>query len=167
MKTPPILFIAQRNIIVLTCLGSLFFSSCQPNKSVSMEPTFTKEGELTLLSDTPNQPKASIDIELAEDEWEIREGLMYRKSMETRQGMLFIMGTEERQSFWMLNTYIPLDIIFADRQGTIVSIATNVQPHVLDPVSSVQPAFYVLEVNAGFTAQYNIQVGHLFEWKRM
>lgn len=167
MKTPPILFIAQRNIIVLACLGSLFFSSCKPNKPVSMEPTFTKEGELTLLSDTTNQPKASIDIELAEDEWEIREGLMYRKSMETRQGMLFIMGAEERQSFWMLNTYIALDIIFADREGTIVSIATNVQPHALDPVSSGQPAFYVLEVVAGFTAQHNIQVGDRFEWNRM
>lgn len=132
-----------------------------------MEPTFTKEGELTFLSDQQHGPKIGLDIELAEDEWELREGLMYRKSMASNQGMLFVMDTEEQQSFWMLNTYIPLDIIFADRRGNIVAIAKNVPPHSLDPVPSKVPAKYVLEVNAGFCDQHGIVVGDRFEWNRL
>ena len=79
--------------------------------------------------------------------------------MENDQCMLFLMPTEEPQSFWMLNTYIPLDIIFANQSMEIVKIQANRQPQSLQSIPSERPAKYVVEVNAGFCAENGIVEG--------
>lgn len=132
-----------------------------------MGPQFTKEGTLSIYP-TPDTAAASakitIDIEIADNNLDIRQGLMYRQSMEMQQGMLFLLPRQEPQSFWMLNTYIALDVIFAGQDGRIVHIEANTQPHSTDPIPSQKPAKYVLEVNAGFCTQYNVNVGDQLVW---
>ncbi|MFH1445544.1 MAG: DUF192 domain-containing protein [Nanoarchaeota archaeon] len=103
-----------------------------------------------------------ITAELADTPIERQQGLMFRKELCSDCGMLFIFDSEEPVSFWMKNTIIPLDMIFLSEDGKIVNMHENVQPCKADPCpkySSVEPAKYVIEVNAGFVEANGIEVG--------
>jgi hypothetical protein len=73
--------------------------------------------------------------------------------------MLFINSEEEMQSFWMKNTYIPLDMIFVNANKEIVTIHVNTTPLKEWNYTSTKPALYVVEVNAGFTNRHGIGTG--------
>jgi uncharacterized membrane protein (UPF0127 family) len=62
--------------------------------------------------------------------------------------MLFVFDDEQVRSFWMKNTYIPLDMIFLNTSGIIVSINVGAKPMDETPISSIDPAKYVIEVNS-------------------
>lgn len=126
---------------------------------------FTKEGELT-ISDSLNNVKVKIDIEIANTDYERQLGLMKRLSMEEKQGMLFIFPVENFQSFWMRNTLFSLDMIFINSNKRIVTIHKNTKVLSDQSYPSTAPSQYVLEVNAGFTDKYNVNVGDRVEWMR-
>jgi len=113
-------------------------------------PSFKMEGELYFLENPSKDTLITIIIEVADTYEEIGRGMMYRNRLENNQGMLFIFEVEEEQSFWMKNTRIPLDIIFINGKFQIVHIAKHTIPYSKDPIPSMHPAKYVLEVNAGF-----------------
>ncbi|MDQ3193534.1 MAG: DUF192 domain-containing protein, partial [Bacteroidota bacterium] len=92
------------------------------------EPQFRKEGELEFLSSDGKKEIRRIDVELAENDDERTQGLMYRRSMDDEKGMLFIFPNEEPQSFWMRNTVIPLDIMYVNSKKEIVKIFKNTTP---------------------------------------
>ncbi len=125
--------------------------------------TFTKDGEL-IFSDSLGNTKVKIDIEIADDEYRRQLGLMNRNEMDEKQGMLFIFPRQDYLSFWMRNTFISLDMIFVDESKTIVTIHKNTR--ILSDTSypSAKPARYVVEVVAGFTDKYNIQIGDKIDW---
>jgi hypothetical protein len=129
------------------------------------EPPFTKEGELTFLDGKTGEPIRKIDIEKAETDQERQQGLMYRRNMSDSQGMLFIMEESAPQSFWMRNTYIPLDIIFVDENNTILNIHQNARPRSEAPLPSQGNAKYVVEVIGGFTQAYGIKPGDKILWE--
>lgn len=139
-----------------------FIYSSIPKSTAPVGPRFTKEGELTISRD--GSELAQLDIEFANTPEDIQQGLMYRRSMDEDKGMLFLMPDIDMQSFWMLNTYIPLDIIFVDAEKRIVNIAANTTPHSIDPVKSTGPAKYVLEVNAGYGQRKGLKAGDLLNW---
>ena len=126
-------------------------------------PRFVDMGDLSIL-DEDGQQIIEIDIELAQGEEQTSRGLMWRRDMDEKEGMLFLMDSLKPQSFWMLNTYIPLDIIYADENKRVVSIAEDTEPESLDPIPSGAPAQYVLEVNAGFARRHGIREGHQLVW---
>lgn len=144
--------------------GIIFAIMPKPMPKVS-GPAFQKEGVLRFQSRQDEKPLAEIDIEVAADDESRAKGLMWRRSMQEEQGMLFIMEEQEVQSFWMLNTYIPLDIIFADEQKQIVTIRSHTVPQSLQPVTSDKPALYVVEVNAGFCERNGIEVGDIIDFQ--
>lgn len=137
-----------------------------PSKPKTMGPKFQKEGTLQFMDESQSKVLANIDIELAETDEDRTRGLMWRRSMEEEQGMLFIMDQQEMQSFWMLNTYISLDILYIDEAFRIVTIRKNTQPQTLDPVPSSQPARYVLEVKGGYCDRHGIREGHFIKYER-
>ena len=126
---------------------------------------FTKEGELTFNS-KDSKYISMIDIEIAEDDRERSQGLMFRKGMRENQGMLFIFAREEFQSFWMRNTEISLDIIFVNSKEDIVTIHKNTETFSDNSYPSTKPAIYVVEVVAGYTSKYGIEVGDKIVWRR-
>ena len=123
------------------------------------EPRFTKEGELTFLRKTGGKKITTIDIEIADNAYEREKGLMYRHSLPDNAGMLFIFERSGPLSFWMRNTYISLDIIFADEKRQIVTIQKNTKPLSYAQIPSERNSKYVVEVNAGFCDKYGIAVG--------
>jgi uncharacterized protein len=129
------------------------------DNSAVEEPQFKKEGELSFLK---NQQK--LTIEIADNEVETTQGLMYRRSMPDSCGMIFVMPDYEPQKFWMKNTYIPLDIIFLDETKKIVTIQANTTPFSEGGVESYDKAKFVLEVNAGYCKRKGIEKGDLVKW---
>ncbi|SDS09992.1 hypothetical protein SAMN04515667_1405 [Formosa sp. Hel1_31_208] len=121
--------------------------------------TFKKEGELQLIKAANDSVVVSLDIEIADDDYQTQTGLMYRKSMAHHQGMLFIFPDVDYRSFYMKNTEIPLDIIYISETKTIVSIQKHAQPMDETSLPSEGPAKYVLEVNAGLSDEWNLEKG--------
>lgn len=132
--------------------------------AATAKPVFRKDGELRFIDGKTNKEIKTINIEVADDDAEREQGLMYRDTMEENDGMLFLMETEEPQSFWMKNTIISLDILYADTDKRIVSIHKNCKPYSLDQITSAKPAIYVVEVNAGYTSKNNIKVGDVISF---
>jgi len=79
-----------------------------------VKPVFRKDGELRFLDGKSKKEITTINIEIADDDAEREQGLMYRDTMAENAGMLFLMETEEPQSFRMKNTLISLDIMYAE-----------------------------------------------------
>ncbi len=153
----------RRNISLatLSLFLSLSFTSCdnQDKKEESIETppiTFTKEGELYLIKSSGDTIQ-KLDIEFAESDYEHQTGLMYRESMEDHQGMLFLYETERVRSFYMKNTYIPLDIIYYEADSTLVSIQKNATPRDETPLPSEGAAQFILEINGGLSDDWGLE----------
>jgi uncharacterized membrane protein (UPF0127 family) len=101
----------------------------------------------------------AFNIELATTEPERERGLMFRKELPQGQGMLFDFFTDQPVSFWMHNTYIPLDMIFIRSDGVIMRIAENTKPMSDDLVPSGAPVRAVLEVIGGTARELGIKAG--------
>ena len=98
-------------------------------------------------------------IEIADDGAERARGLMFRDVLAPDAGMLFIYPREQIASFWMKNTFIPLDMLFIANDGTILQIARETVPHSLEPVQSLRPVRAVLEINGGLAEALGIEAG--------
>ena len=103
----------------------------------------------------------TINAEIANDNEERSKGLMYRTELGEYDGMIFIFGNEKKLIFWMKNTLIPLDIIFADETGRIMNIeeAQPCKQETCPLYSSDENAQFALELNQGFCKKHNIQKG--------
>ena len=84
---------------------------------------------------------------------------MFRDRLAPDHGMLFLYADERAVSFWMKNTLIPLDLIFADSSGRIMQIAERAVPLSTALISSDSPVRAVLEVNGGTADRLNIAIG--------
>lgn len=142
--------------VIVAFLGYLVVSNLMKEEKELY--TFSKEGEI-LITDTTGKLKAEIDIEIADTDYDRMLGLMYRKEMDLKQGMLFIFPVSEIQSFWMRNTFLSLDICFISEDFTINTIHKNTKTLSDQSYPSEKPSKYVLEVLAGFTEKYDIRVG--------
>ncbi len=155
------------NLVAYLCIAVFLFSCGDDPRDPDVETVeieFKKEGELQLLKD--GEVTRTIDIEIADSPYEWETGLMYRESMEDNQGMLFIYPNSAPRSFYMKNTYIPLDIIFMNNDTTVVSFKENAPPRDESSIPSNAPAKFVLEINAGKMAVWNIEVGDKMRFYR-
>jgi uncharacterized protein len=98
-------------------------------------------------------------VEMAVTPDEQAKGLMFRRELPEKQGMLFDFHREQPTSFWMKNTYIPLDMIFIRADGRILRIAENTVPLSEALVPSGGPVRAVLEVIAGTAKKLGIAPG--------
>nr|NQU89737.1 DUF192 domain-containing protein [Bacteroidota bacterium] len=156
-------------ILVYFVYGGLFINPNKPAKPLTdvkvKAPEFTIEGSLSFLDSQTNDSLATIYIEIVDDDAGREKGLMYRYFIPDTLGMLFIFRAEHYRSFWMKNTPVSLDIIYADKKFTIVSIQENTTPYSEASLPSGEKAKYVIEVVAGFTAQFGIEPGDRFSYK--
>lgn len=97
------------------------------------------------------------EVYIADNNQSRATGLMNIKTMPDNEGMLFVFQESQNQSFWMKNTFIPLDIIFFDSNKNFINYHGNAKP--LDEsirYTSDRPAKYVLELNAGKAKDLNL-----------
>lgn len=151
---------------VFVIFESSYTSKQKKDNSKSFIPEFKKEGELTFFKQSTNKVIRTINIEIAEDNYERSLGLMYRINMDDKSGMLFVMEREEPQSFWMRNTYISLDIIYMDSNQKIVKIQKYTKPFSEESVPSIKKSKFVVEVIAGFCDKYLVEEGDYIKYKR-
>lgn len=100
----------------------------------------------------------TVTAEVADTPAARQRGLQHREELAEGRGMLFVFPEEETQSFWMQNTFIPLDIAFLDRRQEIVDIQ-QMEPETEELHESARPAMFALEVPQGWLAQQGIEVG--------
>jgi uncharacterized membrane protein (UPF0127 family) len=97
-------------------------------------------------------------IEVARSEEQKARGLMHRRSLGQRTGMIFVYETDEHLSFWMKNTTLPLTLAFLSREGEILQVM-ELKPLSLKPVTSERAARYALELPAGSLQRLGVVPG--------
>jgi uncharacterized membrane protein (UPF0127 family) len=117
-----------------------------------------------LSIENDNGKKVNVTVEIAETEQSRNRGLMFREKMDFNRGMLFVFERSKTRSFWMKNTYIPLDIAYIDKNGTINEIYTMKPLDYSIIYNSIKPAMFALEVNAGWFKKNNISAGSKIEF---
>ncbi|WGM38867.1 DUF192 domain-containing protein [Caulobacter sp. NIBR1757] len=111
------------------------------------------------LTVTTASGPVKFQVEIADDETERQNGLMWRESLAPDRGMLFDFKEEAQRSFWMKNTLIPLDILYIAADGTVVSIAQLTTPKSEAPIPSHGAALGVLEIAGGRAGELGIKPG--------
>ncbi|SNR45608.1 DUF192 domain-containing protein [Paracoccus sediminis] len=137
--------------LVLACWGSAAFAdiACAPDR---------------VIFETPGGP-VPIAVEVADDDAERARGLMYRRTLSEGTGMLFIYDDPRTVSFWMRNTYIPLDLVFLDQGGVIRHIRRNAVPLDETPIPGAAAGDpeperqMVLEIGGGEADRLGLAVG--------
>jgi uncharacterized membrane protein (UPF0127 family) len=101
----------------------------------------------------------SLKVEVADEEHEVIEGLMFRESLPEDQGMIFVFPREMPLSFWMKNTSIPLSVAYLDK-NLIIQEIYNLYPYDTTKVHSKATNLrYALEVNQGWFRKNGIKAG--------
>lgn len=101
----------------------------------------------------------TFSVELALNGRQHAQGLMFRRRMAPDAGMLFVYSREEPTAMWMKNTFIPLDMLFIARDGTVRRIAERTVPMSETIIPSGGPVVAVLELNAGTASRLGIKPG--------
>jgi uncharacterized membrane protein (UPF0127 family) len=157
-------FLSAVLILLIAC--SVCVSCKQEKQNIKQtEVAFKKEGELSIFDSKNETLKVGLDIEIADTDFDIQTGLMYRNTMATKQGMLFVFEDELERFFYMKNTRIPLDIVYINANRNIVSFQKNAQPFNEASLPSNAPAKYVLEINAGLADTWALNVGDSISFK--
>ena len=111
-----------------------------------------------------------ITLELAVTEEEAIQGLRFRPSMADEDGMLFLFSAPGRHSIWMKDTWIPLDIVFLDGDGTVTQLVADAQPCKVDPCPTYtpeRPIAAMLELVAGSAARHGIKAGERLRFEHV
>ncbi len=103
--------------------------------------------------------KAQFAVEVADTDAERAKGLMFVEAMPRSSGMLFVYETPRRATFWMKNTLIPLDMIFADEQGRVTQVHSNAIPQDTTTIDGGPGVRFVLEINGGLAKRMGIGPG--------
>jgi uncharacterized protein len=147
--------------VVLVAVGLLVVLIVVVDRKPAEATKVAQSSELRIVTiHTSSRKEVRVRVEIADNAFERARGLMYRTALAEDRGMLFIFEAEQKLSFWMKNTRIPLSIAFIDSEGRIVDIQ-DMRPLDDDPPHyvSAKPAQYALEVNQGFFEERGVKVG--------
>lgn len=107
--------------------------------------------------------QAHFRVEVADDAAERAQGLMFVEQMPMLSGMLFVYDAPHSATFWMRNTLIPLDMLFAGPDGVILSLHENAIPHDETTIAGGEGVLAVLEINGGLSQRLGIEVGDVLQ----
>ena len=148
--------IIVRMLLLMLCLAPLSLRAQEP-----LEQSFQSD----VLVIVARHACYRFDIYLAVNRQQQQRGLMFVRQLPEWTGMLFVYADENYRSMWMKNTYIPLDMVFARRDGSVTNIARNTVPLSERSVTSSEPAAFVLELNAGTTRHLSIDEDSSLVWE--
>ncbi len=126
------------------------------------------EAHAAPLSSFPKEPIAietrsarrhTFEAWRAETPAQREQGLMFVKSMSADEAMIFVYDPAEYVTMWMKNTYLPLDMLFVDDHGCVITVKERARPLTLDAIEARGPVALVVELNAGTVASRGIRTG--------
>lgn len=103
--------------------------------------------------------QARFSVEVADTYRSRARGLMNRETLPSSAGMLFIYDKPARQTFWMKNTLISLDMVFVAEDGTVKNVHHRAVPHDRSLISSDGKVVMVLEILGGLAERMGITAG--------
>jgi uncharacterized membrane protein (UPF0127 family) len=115
-----------------------------------------EKGTIVFKTDTGEH---SFDIEVMTNDADRAKGLMFRRALPEKSGMLFLYDRPQAASMWMKNTFIPLDMVFIAEGGEVHRIEANTEPFSTAIISSEGDIVAVLELNAGAAARIGLKRG--------
>jgi len=141
---------------VLIVLALLVWPYIASGQKADQSPTF-EQSSMTIQRADGQSFLYSVEVALTREQEAY--GLMFRRSLPTNAGMIFVYNPDQLVSMWMKNTYIPLDMLFVRKDGIIVKIITHAQPFDLTPLPSGEPVRGVIELNAGDVERNGLKTG--------
>jgi uncharacterized membrane protein (UPF0127 family) len=147
------------------CLA--LFLAIQPGPALAEDGVSTKgaAGPKTALVtlQTASGPHR-FNVEVMTTDAERARGLMYRRTLASDAGMLFVYERPLPLFMWMKNTILSLDMVFFTADGTVHHIERDAEPFSQTPISSEGEVLGVLELNAGTAAQIGLSVGDRLDY---
>jgi hypothetical protein len=137
-------------------LGILYVQSrVQPDSGVN------------LLGKSVELAGQTVTVSVADTPALREQGLSGRTSLAENEGMLFVFDEDGMYTFWMKDMLIPIDIVWLDEDGTVVTVAPQVSPGSFPEVfSPTRLARYALELPAGWTSAHFVSVGDKIRLQR-
>ncbi|HZZ42702.1 MAG TPA: DUF192 domain-containing protein [Tepidisphaeraceae bacterium] len=147
----------------LAALLAILVAGCDHGSSsrrVNPAETGTPQSGLATAAMKIGSQTFTLEIAATHEQREI--GLMYRDSMPADHGMIFVFGQDQPMSFWMKHTRIPLDVIFVNGSGKVVSIH-QMQPFDISGTTAKGNSKYAIELNVGASAAAGVKEGDQLE----
>ncbi len=152
-------------LVPALALALLSLAACpSPGDTPDQSKTKKKLEKATVILQ-PSGRTIRLDAEVVRSDEDRARGLMFRKTMADRQGMLFIFPTQQVQHFWMKNTYISLDMIFINEAMKVVGIVHSAEPMTETRRAVDAPSRYVLEVKGGFCKREGVGEGAVVKFE--
>lgn len=163
-------------LILSICINTLYF--VQSDNIIHSEKQQTINANIKYLENLTDNDSVELCLErqiencllleVAKSNQKKTEGLMFYEDMRENYGMFFVFDTSAIQSFWMKNTYIPLDIIFLNESLTIINIENATEINQTNKIySSTAPSKFVIEVNYGVADHLKLKPGDNFKLKKI
>ena len=149
--------------VALACRGAPREADARPGTPVAalaaVEAKPMVLQEVSAVFTGPDGRRAQFRLEVADTPATRETGLMNRKAMAPDRGMVFVFPAEHDQTFWMKNTYLPLDMVFVGSDGRVAGVVEDARPLTLDVRSVGKPSRFVVELNARTAAARGIREG--------
>lgn len=120
-----------------------------------------------VVLEPPGRDPVTVRVEVARTPAQTQQGLMYRRELDRDAGMLFLFPRSRHQTFWMRNTYLPLDMIFITSEMRVLGVVEDATPETDDARAVDGVSQFVLEVNAGFAREHGIGPGTLVRFENV
>lgn len=154
---------------MLIATAALLLAGCRSEERdlpvIRTEAPFRVDGTLAFQAAT-GDTVTTINIEIADTDRARATGMMGRRGLPPRSGMLFIMDEVDTNGFWMKNTPLPLDIIFVGPDSQIINIVERTTPYSEETILPAAPKKYVVEVRGGFSELAGISENMRISWQR-
>jgi uncharacterized protein len=127
-----------------------------------------QQGSLVPLADFPREPivietrsarRHEIEAWRADTPQTHEQGLMFVREMREDQAMIFVYEPPRYVAMWMKNTLLPLDMLFVNQYGCVVSVKRNARPGSLATIAADTPVSLVVELKGGTATTLGVDVG--------
>ncbi len=148
-------------LLVTIVLAVVLTTACAGNGSLTKTARLANFEKSSVVIKTKAGERHNFAIYLAMTSAQRKQGLSFITNLDANEGMLFIFPKSQHIRMWMKNTPTPLDMMFVDRNGTIVQIVHKTTPNSTESIRSQKNAYAVLELNAGTARRLGIGVGDI------
>ena len=148
-------FVAALAVILLSAAGSPD-AAAQDRESLLPLSAFPRE---RIAIETRSARRHTFDAWRADTPQTRAQGLMFVRSLQPEQAMIFVYAPPQHVGMWMKNTLIPLDMLFVDADGCVVKVHDRAEPGSLETIASDAPVVLVVELAGGVADRLGLRAG--------